>query len=640
MSNNNNSTLKFTGEEATTRANATNNNGKVASGAESTATHATARGVRTTPAMRRAGVAHRIVPRESVSTEVTTLLDRIVDLPLLRSSGALYSRFKSGVMGFLPFDGEQNGEVVSAIIYTLRSEDVVAAVPLVLASTLSEELGELYIAANKNDPSSQAISMPRVVSDVFNQTDSFYNAIVDTVQAAYPDAEVQVVGQLILQNTIGEIDELKAAQLFFRLNDVAENHLVSIGVMAPEEPFRLGDAATVDGKLSVNVSMGGKDKADPLGVIRREDVKITLQARSKDTRFSMGGTEVTRLIKILNVVGFIDYCYVGLDPAVKRGAILQEGDTCAFAPRFVITGMDVESGGVTLQHTIAAIFMSAILAEQDRWLTAFKPEHSRHDTYRNIGGLGTEIPAIGHSLDENIYVGVENINDISSLVQFAADAIYSNQLAVAMDHEPGGVIGHITEMLLLAGEGDQNAMAAVVAAADDVFNGCFRAEYERRGQPVLIEATGKCIPQGNFTHADGTLRDIRSIDQLFAQHAGIVGDAASDFARCVWDFQADPLFCASEQLRMMRGIVENVNLQGWNTRILFTNEFFDICSAAAAAARIDTIPDSNFVTDFVRTSRGVRNQLGIGGINGGTVFRNQALQRTNRHNRVFTRRGQ
>lgn len=557
----------------------------------------------------------RSIARKPVSVAVSSVIDSIAN-EIFSENAELIELYDNNRLMLLPLDGSKHGTEVSAVLLCREANDMVAVLTLILASTAGD-LGERYDAQRSRDSrreGGEPIVIPRVPSDVYAESEEFRNIIFDIVEDSFPGKTVELVGKMVIQNTVDLSNTEAVRGIAYRGIEAVEGYLVDAGKIEDGEfSLTLFDDNV---EFIARTTLGNKDKMDELGNPIRSDVEIKVVARQPD----QGRRFITQDLVVLN--GYMDATWRGQNVDNDNGTNWTIKNTQTFNPVFVITHLDSTSNAVVLPQLVLALMSADLLAVKNRWVAAFSPnQQNPHYTSRFVGDLAVEVPLEGTSRrrgDDNQMMG-PILNDSSfDYIDFCNLAFYKDELIIALDIDEAGPLAPLLSVMREAAMGRQQSNRLIATAADELYGGAFVSVWEDYGCPQLVLDLGTRVPMGTLNAHDGKLIDCRNFDNIVACGALDNPEDYAKFDRGLYDMEKDEFRRLSDVLGIYRQSDSSFNLTGYGYRVIINPVFFQILGEVAQDTGITLEYDSNF-DGSVSTRRNTRYLEGMGS-GGSSIF--------------------
>lgn len=568
------------------------------------------------------GFLRRSMARRPTSVAISAAIELMRD-KIVRESPELIELTNDNSLVFLPLDATQYGTEVSSILVVRVENKTASVVNLTLAST-AEDLGERYDRGrDRNNRNEAPIVIPRVPSDVYAESEEFRNIIVDIVKERFPGVDVQIAGQMVIQDTVNMDDLSQLRPIVYRSVDATEGLLADLGEIEDGEFNLLEFDDNVE--FFVRTKFGGKDEIDDLGNPIRQDVTLTVIARQQEER---EGKQRYRTEDQVYIRGYLDATWRGQETENDRGNQWTEKNTQTYMPVFVITGIDTTTNAVVLPQLILGLMAVNLLAENNRWVVGMSPAHSKPQHF--VGGLGREVPMIGTSrqrLGNDEVMGIIKNEATFDYIDFSQLAFYMDErdggLMIALDIEEAGTLSPLLSIVRDAAVGIKDAEDAVVGFTDQLLDGAFTPEWNDAGNPPLFADWGSRIPMGYTTNRDGGLEDIRNIDiRALSNIQDYDAETIAKLDRGFYDPEVDEERRLSDILSVYREADSTFKHTGYAYRVMVTPEFFELVGDAMKNVRISLQYDGKF--DPTSNRRNTRYLTGMGTHSAGIYHRRSA----------------
>ena len=391
--------------------------------------------------------------------------------------------------------------------------------------------------------------IPTTMSDAYDAR--VWQAIQSVVRNHFklPNVNVDDVTFNIIRNQLPPTDEKRIARLAaLAINPIAgdakelpgheEARFIAQLICGPENA-RTG--AQLFGRMDFNPPA----KESVTGMPVRTDIAISTKLVMPNQ--NSGAAAAPSAPILTQIGGYLDLMYI--EPEMMpspQGFGQMIKSTNAYQARFVMTGIDVETNGVTPELALLALASSYMLNNNNAWVNAYKKRHGVENDTRDIGAIGYEIPVDANNTQAKIDTGASDFN----LYQFIS-RFFRQGLVFSIDVDQGGDDSWVWNTLQYAAGGDVAAIENFILTADNLTNNHFSKLWDRK-QP-LAKHSGNVITLGYF-NSGATKEDLRKIDYLAQLNLFGADDLNTvvEFANTFDPTQGDPAVRLGERTRNIR----------------------------------------------------------------------------------------
>lgn len=396
-----------------------------------------------------------------------------------------------------------------------------------------------------------------------------------------------------------------------------------------------------DSTLTVHVERNTQALQDTNGLPLRSDVVLSTIARSKQGE-GVGSLNRQSQALLSRVAGFTDFIW-RRQPGNQANAWGQQQQQNQYdplyQPLFVVTTSNPEDIQ-SLPAQLLTLATTSVLMEDRRWTFSLMP---RKGTGKKKEADLHDIGAVGYDANfENNADGVGaplkdtnadsftlgNLNGLLSLVS-------TPNLLIGMDVPECGSSTWQHAIFSAAADGNQDAISAIVNAADYLTNGHFSKIWQ--GGRIAYNYGGR-IHMGYYLDADRNPVDIRNISYLtvlnmFGKHdMNIVRQWSESFNN-----ESIPL---EVRLQHRKNVIDQFNptYTGFGRRDIFDGHFIQALAQACAVAGLSLKPEVpyNDMTTDVRTPAGFLGSAVITSAATGLFNYSSGVYQGGYHNQAFS----
>ncbi len=389
----------------------------------------------------------------------------------------------------------------------------------------------------------------------------------------------------------------------FNIEDAAKLHAVAVSaamachtellVRSPNfSDIRLTESAR-DSMLVVQPRYENKVIQNAVGLPLRSDVQIAFTSQQNQQAQSKSINDSGRIVKVSQIDGYVDLVWAPVVEGNSFGMYQQNVDPRTFyqkfAARFIIT-QAINEHLQTLPAYLLSLVTATVIREQNNWFNVFRPRATVPNTVdlHDIGAINLEVGL--PNTDGKVVDTKEAGFDVGKLATFMSTCIRPG-LVVSMDIEDTGPDSWCTSVFAVASDGtpqaQQNAQLAIFNAANQLTGGAFQEFF--KGGAMFVDQ-GNRIHLGNYTDNNGVVRDIRDLDYLAIlnltgnQDIDVVRRYSDTFTRTDQNINQR----LSDRKRIMVGLVPNLKITGYATRVTFSEAFISALTQACAKAGLQT----------------------------------------------------
>lgn len=485
--------------------------------------------------------------------------------------------------------------------------------------------------ANRYDSiGGQQVEIEIVTGDVYNQK-SYWDQVTQVVMshtgASYEN--ITDAGCMVIDSDLDMTDTTRLWNVVF--NGVSATFTIIANVLGKEiETFTVQQIGQNDQLVAV-LDFSGDESETVTGLPVRSDIKLSLKGTVNVPNNEVG---VQQQRDITQVCGYLDLIFER-PPQNQPYGMMQQPSLLSYYPRFVITKMASMLDGESLEIQLLALSTSILLSNNMSWMGAFKPRYLENDL-RDIGAIGYEVNLSSDPNQKPERVNTKSdtfdTNKLQTLIvnTIRPDLIYS------MDIEEVGELSWIHQAFLSAAFNDEDSIAAIVAAANNLTNGQFSRFWD--GTQKICEYDDNRIHLGYFVGDKGEKNDIREIDYLAVLN--LVGKSniqmVEEWESTFTQKNQDLSIRLDRRRKMLAALFSGkMEVKGFARRINFNPNFITALSQANQAANLVIRPGNTlqeFGAQHIRGNSGYSN-FAVNAQNLGNVFNNNVgVTNTNRWN--------
>jgi hypothetical protein len=432
-----------------------------------------------------------------------------------------------------------------------------------------------------------------VAGDTFNQT--MWDRVVAKVQSVYGTSIIlHNGGAATLPNELSPDDSA-------HIHRVLYNATAALFTILDLELNQSQDAFSVswidkDAQKTAALDYNPLPITDAVGLPVRTDLSISTRAAKGE----QGNDLHEQSIELTRVDGFVDLIYAKPD-VVQVGYGVAPTTQCYY-PRYIITRVDSQVDALTPELHLLGISTSSMLWTSRSWMSAFLPRYSDSDVaeLRDLGAVGYECNLTGDPQARVDRIDTRADSFTTQSLQQLIQTTIRDKLVISMDVAERGEQSWLANMYIRAANGDQDAVNAIVKAADNLTDGHFSRVFNSRPNHGILRDDQNRIHLGYWKTRKGDLRDIRDFDYLAVLNrlAAVDPQAPVDWS-ATFDNLEIPLEMRLEKrahiLRSLSG--ETFRLKGFARRVTFSADFIAALNEACFLAGLIIRP-SNINVDL------------------------------------------
>lgn len=329
-----------------------------------------------------------------------------------------------------------------------------------------------------------------------------YNTGVTSVPRGFAWDDAAAVRELVINTMIAAATKLES-----KLDGFVDMNMARMGA----------------DRLQVNVTYNNPDTSDFTGLPVRSDVQITCTAMSNTDQSNKSQNTGAQSVAISRVTGYLDLSYevANNQNGFAMGMMGAQGMYRRYRPRLIITRLE-NNRRMTPAGQLFAIASALGLGKGLMYYRGFAPRKNiKGRDLRDIGAVNIEC---------NLPQGPDNRPDPSGfgkIVETKSANFDDKQLAallnetlhpglvVSIDVSDAGADTWYNSIFARAAMGDNDAMGALLNAANELTGGAFSRRYQAANAkfaPVLV--TGERVLLGKQRNKEGQFEDIRHVDTL------------------------------------------------------------------------------------------------------------------------------
>lgn len=387
--------------------------------------------------------------------------------------------------------------IIVCAVFLNSPQKIVAAHTLLLESTGNKLLPIQQNINNKN------VEITRVTSEAYN--DVLGNMVIKKVNDAYKGYDVILVDSCVVPTGFDPADVASMQQL--AANAAAA---VCTGVYQSQSNFADFAIGTMpqNTTMAANLSFNRQQMKDPVGNMIRSDVIVSMSARRSGPQNSnqLNAEQTER--KFGELTGFIDLVYSPTQPQTMGWGV-QPNQEPKYVSRLVITNVTSEFG-LTIGSILFNIWGAAAIQQNNNWMQAFKPNtiaRNKVDLH-DIGAMNIDADVYGNACGK-VDLKSEKVTpmDFGQYLQ----RLLRQGLMFSIDVPSGGPQSWYTSVFNLAAGGDNGAISAIIASANQLTGGRFARHFPANAQ--IFTGGIETVHLGTWENSDGK-RDIRDIDTV------------------------------------------------------------------------------------------------------------------------------
>jgi hypothetical protein len=351
--------------------------------------------------------------------------------------------------------------------------------------------------------------------------------------------------------------------------------------------------------INFNSSLDHESTKDIYNNPIRDDIKLVLNKESNDRSKSVFDNKSKNLISETTAFFTTDIINNKVNNLFTN-PYQQQQNIPVFGARVVIT----KSSNAfldSLEGLLLSLYLNTSLGKNNRWYSAFKPNHSSGKDLRNVGALNIEQNldnTKGSAFNDKITVGdILNRSDVDAIFPVFMGNVFNPNLGYAIDVGNCQYNSWLLEVFEACLAGNPDAIISVVEAADRLTNGNMSNMF--KGNNVIIPKAEQIL-MGHY-HKNSSIRDIRDIDYIYlanylsTQDREVIKitdennyDMLVDWTNSINDMSTDPVIRLDVQTRIIQQILgkENVKISGTAQRFTFTADFITALIRAVEATGV------------------------------------------------------
>lgn len=458
-------------------------------------------------------------------------------------------------------------------------------------------------------PSQQPIEMFVGAADVFNP--AYFQHIIDEVRQAYglPDAVVINAGyQVIYDLTSVAVDDLRPM-----VKEAKSSIDHSIDLMNRDRAIFNVAEVVKNPSLRVRSRYSlDQRKTEPSGLPVRADLRTELVVSQNNTaKGPIGNQTEVRLCETAAYVDLIytpqptSYGYNAPNPYVPPQP--------SYIPRIVITNFAVDLPYSALEFMLLGVAQMVSLARNRSYGVVWRNQFGQSGNHiRNFGAVGLQVPGLTQDGQPAILDVSGNVQELYSLM----DRVLTQQPVFTLEISQGGQGNWATKVFAKAGEGNQDAIAILIQAADNLTNHNFSKIWTalNNNAPQPLITTTDDMSYIGYYNRDGEYHDIRELDLLALLNT--IGLKDPDSVRDYLATFASPESTQVrlyKRLRILQRIAKDVHIKAYSRKFDFGGNFIEALTRAIAACGLvignDSILNQQDVTVYNQTVANWQNNL-------------------------------
>lgn len=536
--------------------------------------------------------ARQAAPRASSRPAILDINSRF-KRPIGRAvASAQVTQFKQAIEKVL--DNTLTGDARNEFqIHLMDASTSLIALPTLLMTLTHEHEGQLYVGVYQLpleaggakiqstyvNMGNQPIEIERTAGDTVN--DELWDKTTLFLRDTFgPQANYVFCGAMVIYSEIDPEDDLQIQQIVYAATQAMWTKMENdvLGADAFINVGMVGNAV-----VSAAVDYNPADVFSANGLPVRSNLSISqrvTQANANNQSLHEQQLELTRLD------AYVDLIYVK-PPVAQWG---QAPITQHYFPRVVITKLDSQVDAVNLELQLWALSSGMLAGRQMAWSGVFLPRYNvSGPDLRDIGAIGFEVNLTGNpdALPERIPTKSESFGR-RELLNLIGSAIH-DQVVYSLDVEEVGPLSWLTQTFIAAANGDADAYAAIVQAANNLTNNQFGTIWN--GGAIAVDDNNR-IHLGYYFDTNGQKKDLRDIDYLAMLN--LLGDKdMQNFHEWVSTFEESsvPLELRLEKRsKLLKALIPEARIKGFARRVTFTADFIAALEAAIQQAGLVVRP--------------------------------------------------
>jgi hypothetical protein len=480
-------------------------------------------------------------------------------------------------------DSSSDQVALSAILICYR-QVFQGAINIGVFTLIIEGSGQTGLRSNRFVPiGGKNVEVEIVPGDVFNPT--MWGRIEAKVQASY-GAKIKVfnAGSMVLPTELSPDNASSIHRVFYNATQALFTILDT--VLAQTQPPFTVSLIDKDAQKIANLDYNPLPITDAVDMPVRTDLSISLRA----SRPEQGNDLHEMAIEITRLDGFVDLIYSKPD-MIPQG-FAQIPSTQSYYPRYVITRADSDFDAFTPEMHLLAISTASLLYNSNAWMSAFLPRYNDESELRDLGAVGYEVNLTGNpdQRPERIDTRAESFS-VANLHQLII-ATVRPKLVISMDIPERGEQSWLAGAYMRAANGEPDAVAQIVQAANNLTDGNFSRIFDSRPNHGILHNDQNRVHMGYWRNRKGEMRDIRDFDYLAVLNVLAAKDPQ---APVDWSATFDAVEIPQEvrlekRAHMLRALSnQSFALKGFAQRLTWTAEFImalnEACTACGLVAR-------------------------------------------------------
>lgn len=278
----------------------------------------------------------------------------------------------------------------------------------------------------------------------------------------------------------------------------------------------------MDAQLSLRVTSSDDHGRDAVGLPFRSDILIDLSLsplnRNVDSQ-NVLRRSLDLQQQLTSLSGYVDLAYTPSDSVGQSGGqffgVNKPSQT--FRPRFVITNFE-SVNSVSLSLQLLTLLTATKLAENHAWAGAFqtmaRPKAKGQINFRDIGAIGFDLDTLPGGLPGNREIDTSPENFSPQVLRLLLSHAVFPDLVFTIDIDEAGPQTWINAVFAAVGNGNPQATAALVKAANSLTGGHFQ-KYWDQSKPLVVAENNR-IHAGTWRDSQDRLRSIDEFDYLAA----------------------------------------------------------------------------------------------------------------------------
>ncbi len=518
---------------------------------------------------------------------------------------------KEMVVSIIPIDRERyRGFHYSSLVLALSKPNTKKTVYFVL---ILEATNDPITTVNRTLAQGGNVEITRLSSDAADN--ALYDRVKEVLKTKFPDHQISGVDSCIIPRDFDVKDDGAVRQVAYMAALACGNELA---IDAPGfEDLRIrGLTQTAKRSLNLLINYGRILRTDAVSHPTRSDVRCILKDTPPMRVNDLQVNTPERSTYLAEVNGFMDVMYVGgndVNPYLPNQSIKVDN----YAARFVITDID-RLPGYTIGSMLLAISTVSILATENYWMLAFRPQSSSRDQLdiTDIGALGYEIDFTRNPETAHKKIDTKSEGFNSQMLASYLSSILKPGLIVSLDVPDAAPQTWYTRIFAAAERNVVNAVRRIIDSATYLTDGNFPANYDVNN---IFADVGNRIHMGYYYNKDGQKRDIREIDYLAVANFYGENDRQKivDWSDTFTRHNIPIEIRLAERKKMIQAMTDNhVEFTGYATRVTFSSHFLDelvksIKNAGLTANMVPPLSTENF--NAVRTGINYAGAAFMGG---------------------------